>query len=199
LRVVHRPHPSSASRSRLDQSERQRDLAGDGICPGVVWLEGRKGTASALAATAEAAASRVSVTWPKLGRCLARARVHARSRWTTNCSPQRSRRCRTNALWPTGGRGVKPDALALHVSPLAPDSRARARGLNLLALDCEVEEMLPRHDHSIVIGRVCAVSICPGSFPLVYWQGDYHPFQRAAGRAGNSLGAPGFCETRSAW
>jgi flavin reductase (DIM6/NTAB) family NADH-FMN oxidoreductase RutF len=54
----------------------------------------------------------------------------------------------------------------------------------LASLDCEVEEMLPRYDHGIVIGRVRAVSIRPGSLPLVYWQGDYHPFERAGGSTG---------------
>jgi flavin reductase (DIM6/NTAB) family NADH-FMN oxidoreductase RutF len=51
----------------------------------------------------------------------------------------------------------------------------------LAAFDCEVAEMLPRYDHAIIIGRVCAVRACPGSFPLVYWQGDYHPFERTIG------------------
>src|SRR6478752_5917979 len=41
-----------------------------------------------------------------------------RSPWTTNCSLPRSRRRRANALWPTGGRGDEPDALALHYSLL---------------------------------------------------------------------------------
>ena len=50
----------------------------------------------------------------------------------------------------------------------------------LAVLDCEVEEMLPRYDHSIVIGRVRAARSCPGSLPLVYWRGDYHSFQRTA-------------------
>jgi flavin reductase (DIM6/NTAB) family NADH-FMN oxidoreductase RutF len=54
----------------------------------------------------------------------------------------------------------------------------------LASLDCEVEEILPRYDHCIVIGRVRAVSVCPGSFPLVYWQGDYHPFERPAATTG---------------
>jgi flavin reductase (DIM6/NTAB) family NADH-FMN oxidoreductase RutF len=49
---------------------------------------------------------------------------------------------------------------------------------SLAALDCAVEEMLPRYDHSIIIGRVRAIAVSPGSFPLVYWQGDYHPFER---------------------
>lgn len=52
----------------------------------------------------------------------------------------------------------------------------------LAALDCEVVETLPRYDHVIVIGRVCAVNACSGSLPLVYWQGDYHPFERSASR-----------------
>jgi flavin reductase (DIM6/NTAB) family NADH-FMN oxidoreductase RutF len=51
----------------------------------------------------------------------------------------------------------------------------------LASLDCEVEEMLQRYDYSIVIGRVCAVGVRPGSLPLVYWQGDYHPLERTIG------------------
>ncbi|TME27430.1 MAG: flavin reductase family protein [Chloroflexi bacterium] len=54
----------------------------------------------------------------------------------------------------------------------------------LACLDCEVEEMLPRYDHRIIIGRVRDVSVSPGPFPLVYWQGDYHSFARAAGSNG---------------
>jgi flavin reductase (DIM6/NTAB) family NADH-FMN oxidoreductase RutF len=45
----------------------------------------------------------------------------------------------------------------------------------LAALDCNVEENLPRYDHNIIIGHVCAASVNPGAFPLVYWQGEYHP------------------------
>jgi flavin reductase (DIM6/NTAB) family NADH-FMN oxidoreductase RutF len=56
----------------------------------------------------------------------------------------------------------------------------------LASLDCEVEEMLPRYDHGIIIGRVRAVSLCPGYLPLVYWQGDYHPFERASGSTGGA-------------
>lgn len=51
----------------------------------------------------------------------------------------------------------------------------------LAALDCEAEEMLSRYDHAIVVGRVCAIQTDPGSLPLVYWDGDYHPFERARG------------------
>ena len=52
----------------------------------------------------------------------------------------------------------------------------------LAAFDCEVAEMLPRYDHAIIIGRVCAVRAAPGSSPLVYWRGDYHPFERSVGK-----------------
>jgi flavin reductase (DIM6/NTAB) family NADH-FMN oxidoreductase RutF len=51
----------------------------------------------------------------------------------------------------------------------------------LAAFDCEVAEILPRHDHAILIGRICAVRAATGSCPLVYWQGDYHPFERTLG------------------
>jgi flavin reductase (DIM6/NTAB) family NADH-FMN oxidoreductase RutF len=54
----------------------------------------------------------------------------------------------------------------------------------LAAFDCEVTEMLPHCDHAIIVGRVCAVRASTGSFPLVYWQGDYHPFERAVGSPG---------------
>ncbi len=49
----------------------------------------------------------------------------------------------------------------------------------LASLDCEVEELLMRYDHSIVIGCVRAVHVCPGAFPLVYWKGNYHTFEQA--------------------
>lgn len=48
----------------------------------------------------------------------------------------------------------------------------------LATLDCEVTEMLPHCDHAIVVGRVCAARTSTGSLPLVYWQGDYHSFDR---------------------
>ncbi|MFP6560297.1 flavin reductase family protein [Paraburkholderia sp. B3] len=42
------------------------------------------------------------------------------------------------------------------------------------ALDCEVEELIARHGHLLVIGRVCGVvrdDAVP--HPLVYWRGQY--------------------------
>lgn len=51
----------------------------------------------------------------------------------------------------------------------------------LAALDCEVEESLGRHDHAIVIGRILAVRTRADGLPLVYRQGDYHPFEHVVG------------------
>jgi flavin reductase (DIM6/NTAB) family NADH-FMN oxidoreductase RutF len=41
-------------------------------------------------------------------------------------------------------------------------------------LDCEVEEMIERHTHTIVIGRVAAAKACGGR-PLLHWRGGSLP------------------------
>ncbi len=43
----------------------------------------------------------------------------------------------------------------------------------LAGVDCAVEEILPRHGHAIVIGRVRAIVIRSNGHPLLYWQGAY--------------------------
>ncbi|MGD0723254.1 MAG: flavin reductase family protein [Roseiarcus sp.] len=43
----------------------------------------------------------------------------------------------------------------------------------LAAFDCTVEEIVERHSHAIVIGRVEAVRRRGGGGALVYWRGDY--------------------------
>jgi flavin reductase (DIM6/NTAB) family NADH-FMN oxidoreductase RutF len=43
----------------------------------------------------------------------------------------------------------------------------------LAAIDCEVEEMIERHSHAIVIGRVLDVRLSPRTAALAYWQGQY--------------------------
>jgi len=53
-----------------------------------------------------------------------------------------------------------------------------ATGASLLAdapaaLDCEVEELILRHSHAIVLGRVKAVHLGPPADALLYWQGGY--------------------------
>ena len=43
----------------------------------------------------------------------------------------------------------------------------------LAAIDCEVEEIIERHSHGIVIGRVREVLLAPAGSALAYWHGDY--------------------------
>lgn len=43
----------------------------------------------------------------------------------------------------------------------------------LVSLDCEVEEIVARHSHGIVIGRIRATAARPTDAGLLYWQGGY--------------------------
>jgi flavin reductase (DIM6/NTAB) family NADH-FMN oxidoreductase RutF len=54
----------------------------------------------------------------------------------------------------------------------------RASGVPLLvgalaSIDCEVEEIVERHSHAIVIGRVLDMQASPRGAALAYWQGQY--------------------------
>jgi flavin reductase (DIM6/NTAB) family NADH-FMN oxidoreductase RutF len=54
----------------------------------------------------------------------------------------------------------------------------RASGVPLLAgalaaVDCEVEDVVERHSHAIVIGRVLELQTSTRTAALVYWQGQY--------------------------
>jgi flavin reductase (DIM6/NTAB) family NADH-FMN oxidoreductase RutF len=59
------------------------------------------------------------------------------------------------AVWTTAWTGV----------PLLVDA--------LVAADCEVEEIIERHSHGIVIGRVRDLIVSSRSAALAYWQGEY--------------------------
>lgn len=48
----------------------------------------------------------------------------------------------------------------------------------LAAIDCEVEEIVERHSHGIVIGRVREVQLASGGSALAYWRGDYLAIDR---------------------
>jgi flavin reductase (DIM6/NTAB) family NADH-FMN oxidoreductase RutF len=55
---------------------------------------------------------------------------------------------------------------------------ARVSGVPLLAgalaaIDCEVEDIVERHSHAIVIGRVLDLQLSPRTAALAYWQGQY--------------------------
>jgi flavin reductase (DIM6/NTAB) family NADH-FMN oxidoreductase RutF len=45
---------------------------------------------------------------------------------------------------------------------------------SLAAFDCEVEEVIERHSHAIIIGRVRDVVTHAGTEGLGYWRGGYH-------------------------
>jgi flavin reductase (DIM6/NTAB) family NADH-FMN oxidoreductase RutF len=55
---------------------------------------------------------------------------------------------------------------------------ARASGVPLLvdalaAIDCEVEDIVERHSHAIIIGRVLDLAVSARTAALAYWQGRY--------------------------
>ncbi|MGY4425467.1 flavin reductase family protein [Bradyrhizobium quebecense] len=59
----------------------------------------------------------------------------------------------------------------------------RATGAPLLvgalaAIDCEVEEVIERHSHAIVIGRVLDVIASERTAALAYWHGEYVAIDR---------------------
>jgi flavin reductase (DIM6/NTAB) family NADH-FMN oxidoreductase RutF len=48
----------------------------------------------------------------------------------------------------------------------------------LAAIDCEVEDMVERHSHAIVIGRVLDLQLSSRTAALAYWQGQYVAIDR---------------------
>lgn len=48
----------------------------------------------------------------------------------------------------------------------------------LAAIDCEVEDVVERHSHALVIGRVLDLELGPVGAALAYWQGDYVALDR---------------------
>ncbi|SEP67381.1 NADH-FMN oxidoreductase RutF, flavin reductase (DIM6/NTAB) family [Devosia sp. YR412] len=40
-------------------------------------------------------------------------------------------------------------------------------------IDCDIDEIIERHSHAIVLGRVRTVETDPDVSPLLYWRGDY--------------------------
>jgi flavin reductase (DIM6/NTAB) family NADH-FMN oxidoreductase RutF len=43
----------------------------------------------------------------------------------------------------------------------------------LVAIECAVDDMIERHSHAIVIGRVLDLRVTEASGPLLYWHGEY--------------------------
>ena len=58
----------------------------------------------------------------------------------------------------------------------------------LAALDCELEELIERHSHAIVIGRVREIRLGGNDAALLYWRGDYERLGWMAEEASTALG-----------
>lgn len=52
----------------------------------------------------------------------------------------------------------------------------------LTVLDCELDEAIDRHSHSILIGRVRAITVRGEARPLLYWHGAYRQITGTVGR-----------------
>jgi len=52
----------------------------------------------------------------------------------------------------------------------------------LTVLDCELDEAIDRHSHSILIGRVRSVTVRNEAEPLLYWHGAYRHITAPVGR-----------------
>jgi|tagenome__1003787_1003787.scaffolds.fasta_scaffold20726623_2 flavin reductase (DIM6/NTAB) family NADH-FMN oxidoreductase RutF len=83
------------------------------------------------------------------------------------------------AVWTTAQTGV----------PLLVDA--------LVAADCEVEEIIERHSHGIVIGRVRDLIVSSSTAALAYWQGQYVGINRDEDIAKLAeVGVPGAARSR---
>jgi flavin reductase (DIM6/NTAB) family NADH-FMN oxidoreductase RutF len=64
----------------------------------------------------------------------------------------------------------------------------------LAAFDCEIEHVVERHSHAIVIGRVLDLRVSPGETALAYWQGKY-----IAVETGEEVSDAGMPTARALW
>jgi flavin reductase (DIM6/NTAB) family NADH-FMN oxidoreductase RutF len=61
----------------------------------------------------------------------------------------------------------------------------------LAAFDCSVDEIIERHSHAIIIGRIEAVRRRGGGGALVYWRGDYDQLGWSQDEISNAIGFAG--------
>jgi flavin reductase (DIM6/NTAB) family NADH-FMN oxidoreductase RutF len=73
----------------------------------------------------------------------------------------------------SGRGGIKGEARYEQASWTTLATGAPLLADALAALDCEVEEVILRHSHGIILGRVRAVSVREDGEGLVYWRGGY--------------------------
>ena len=105
--------------------------------------------------------NRESSSWPLLKRhgffgvnILAAGQIDIAERFTGKGGLKGADRF-ADARWTTGVSGV----------PLLVGA--------LSAIDCEAEDIIERHSHAIVIGRVLNIQLLSRTAALAYWQGQY--------------------------
>lgn len=77
----------------------------------------------------------------------------------------------------TGQGGIKgADRFALGEWRSGPSGAPLLVGATV-ALDCEIEDMIEKSTHTILIGRVRSIEIGEESGALVYWRGGYRPLE----------------------
>jgi flavin reductase (DIM6/NTAB) family NADH-FMN oxidoreductase RutF len=87
-----------------------------------------------------------------------------------------------------GRRGVKGAARYADAEWVAGITGTPLLAGALASLDCEVEEIIERHSHAIVIGRVRDVRLGADDAALLYWRGDYERLGWTAEEASTAIG-----------
>lgn len=76
-----------------------------------------------------------------------------------------------------GRGGIKGEARFVDAQWDTLESGAAILVDALASIDCAVEELIERHSHTIVIGRVLATRHSDEGSALLYWRGQYDPFE----------------------
>jgi flavin reductase (DIM6/NTAB) family NADH-FMN oxidoreductase RutF len=78
----------------------------------------------------------------------------------------------------TGKDGLKGAERFAGAEWIERASGARLLSGALAAIECEAEDIIERHSHAIIIGRVLHVELSAGDAALAYWHGNYVAIDR---------------------
>jgi flavin reductase (DIM6/NTAB) family NADH-FMN oxidoreductase RutF len=78
----------------------------------------------------------------------------------------------------TGKDGLKSAERFVGAEWIERASGARLLAGALAAIECEAEDIIERHSHVIIIGRVLHVELAADNAALAYWHGDYVAIDR---------------------
>lgn len=78
----------------------------------------------------------------------------------------------------TGKDGLKGAERFAGAEWIERASGARLLAAALAAIECEAEDIIERHSHAIIIGRVLHVELSADDAALAYWQGNYVAIDR---------------------